>query len=159
MLLGRTSAEFGGSLWAHALHGHLGGQPPVVDLAAERRLAAVLSGAAERGLLSAAHDLSDGGLAVALAECCLAEAVGCAVWLPADVDAFTALFSESAARALVEVRVGSEAELAELCAANGVPTEVLGRTGGETFEVSGQFAIGLAELKAAHAGTLPAIFG
>ena len=190
VLLGRTSAEFGGSLWAHALHGHIGGVPPVVDLAAEQRLAAVLAAGAERGLLSAAHDLSDGGLGVALAECCLAGEAGCAVRLPVGVDSFTALFSESAARAVVTVRTGgaggaggvggigaggagggaggaagaggaggAEADFAELCAAHGVPAEVLGRTGGETLEVSGQFAIGLAELRAAHAATLSAIFG
>jgi len=112
-----------------------------------------------RGLLTAAHDLSDGGLAVALAECCLVGNSGCVVRLPADTDAFTALFSESTARAVVEVRAGSEAAFAELCAANGVPIEVLGSTGGEAFEVSGQFVIGLAELRGAHTGTLPAIFG
>jgi phosphoribosylformylglycinamidine synthase II len=159
MLLGRTSAEFGGSLWAHALHGHLGGLPPVVNLPAEQRLAAVLTAAAERGLLSAAHDLSDGGLAVALAECCLAGDAGCAVRLPADHDAFTALFSESAARAVASVRAGAGAEFAELCTANEVPAFALGVTGGDGFDVAGVFLIGLDELRAAHRGTLPAIFG
>src|SRR5579875_1463934 len=71
VLLGRTRAEFGGSAWAHVVHGHLGGWPPAVDFAAERRLAAVLGQAAQAGMLCAAHDLSDGGLAVALAESCL----------------------------------------------------------------------------------------
>ena len=63
LLLGRSAAELGGSLWAHVVHGHLGGRPPAVDLDAERALAEVL--VAGRGLLDAAHDLSDGGLAVA----------------------------------------------------------------------------------------------
>ncbi len=71
-LLGVTRPEFGGSAWAWVAHGHLGGRPPAVDLAAERALAEVLTAAAAGGLLTAAHDLSDGGLAVALAECCLA---------------------------------------------------------------------------------------
>jgi phosphoribosylformylglycinamidine synthase II len=158
MLLGRTSAEFGGSLWAHALHGHIGGLPPVVDLAAEQRLAAVLAAGAGRGLLGAAHDLSDGGLGVALAECCLAGETGCAVRLPSGVDALTALFSESAARAVVGVRAGADAAFAELCAANGVPSEVLGVTGGDAVDVDGLFAVGLPELRAAHTQTLPAIF-
>jgi phosphoribosylformylglycinamidine synthase len=164
VLLGRTSAEFGGSLWAHVLHGHLGGLPPAVDLAAEQRLAAVLAAGAEQGLLSAAHDVSDGGLALALAECCLTGGMGCAVRLGGGVagggaDPLTALFSESAARAVVEVRAGSEAEFAELCAKHDVPAEVLGSTGGEVLEVDGHFSITLAELGAAHLGTLPAIFG
>ena len=86
------------------LHGHLGGRPPVPDLAAEQRLAALLAAAASAGLLAAAHDLSDGGLAVALAESCLRGGTGCRVRLPGDP--FTALFSESAARAVVAVRPG-----------------------------------------------------
>src|SRR5260221_8723674 len=71
MLLGRTTAEFGGSLWAQVTRSHLGGVPPAVDLAAEQRLAAVLAAAAAGGLLSAAHDVSEGGLGLALAESCL----------------------------------------------------------------------------------------
>jgi phosphoribosylformylglycinamidine synthase subunit PurL len=157
VLLGRTEDELGGSLWAHALHGHLGGRPPAVDLDAERALATVLAGAASRGLLEAAHDLSDGGLAVALAECCLAGGQGCAVALPGD--AFTYLFSESAARAVVAVAPGAQEEFAGLCAAAGVPASVIGVTGGSTLEVSGGFTIGLAELADAHRGTLPALFG
>jgi phosphoribosylformylglycinamidine (FGAM) synthase-like enzyme len=157
LLLGRTAAEFGGSLWARVAHGHLGGQPPRVDLDAERRLALVFADAAAGGLLAAAHDLSDGGLAVALAECCLAGGSGCTVSLPADP--FTSLFSESAARAVVAVRPGGEAAFAELCASHGVPATVLGTTGGTALTVTGGFSIPLDELGAAHRPTLPALFG
>jgi phosphoribosylformylglycinamidine synthase II len=157
VLLGHTGAEFGGSAWAHVRHGHLGGRPPVPDLAAERRLAGLLAAAAAAGLLSAAHDLSDGGLAVALAESCLRGRTGCRVRLPGDP--FTWLFSESAARAIVAVRPGSETAFAELRAAYGVPGETIGWTGGDALVVEGWFAVPLAELAAAHAGTLPALFG
>jgi phosphoribosylformylglycinamidine synthase subunit PurL len=155
VLLGRTGAEFGGSAWAHVRHGHLGGRPPVPDLAAEQRLAALLGAAA--GLLAAAHDLSDGGLAVALAESCLRGGTGCRVRLPGDP--FTALFSESAARAIVAVRPGAEAEFASLRAAHGVPGETIGHVGGEDLVAEGWFAIPLAELAAVHTSTLPALFG
>jgi phosphoribosylformylglycinamidine synthase subunit PurL len=157
VLLGRTDAEFGGSAWAHVRHGHLGGRPPVPDLAAERRLAGLLAAAAAAGLLSAAHDLSDGGLAVALAESCLRGRTGCRVRLPGDP--FTWLFSESAARAVVAVRPGSETAFAELRAAYGMPGDTIGRTGGGALVVEGWFAIPLTELADAHAGTLPALFG
>jgi phosphoribosylformylglycinamidine synthase subunit PurL len=157
VLLGRTDAEFGGSAWAHVRHGQLGGRPPVPDLAAERRLAGLLAAAAAAGLLSAAHDLSDGGLAVALAESCLRGRTGCRVRLPGDP--FTWLFSESAARAIVAVRPGSETAFAELRAAYGVPGETIGWTGGDALVVEGWFAVPLPELAAAHAGTLPALFG
>ena len=157
LLLGRTAAEFGGSLWAHVAHGHVGGRPPAVDLDAERRLAAVLAAGAAGGLLAAAHDLSDGGLALALAECCLAGGAGCAVTLPGDP--FTSLFSESAARAVVVARPGSEAAVTDLCAEHGIAVAVIGVTGGASLEVAGLFSISLDELAAAHRQTLPAIFG
>jgi phosphoribosylformylglycinamidine synthase len=109
------------------------------------------------GLLLAAHDLSDGGLAVTLAECCLAGGAGCTVSLPDDP--FTSLFSESAARAVVAVRPGSEGAFAALCADQGVPATVLGTTGGASLEITDEFSISLDELAAVHRQTLPALFG
>ena len=127
------------------------------DLAAEQRLAGLLVAAAAGGLLSAAHDLSDGGLAVALAESCLRGRSGCRVRLPGDP--FTWLFSESAGRAIVAVRPGAEAQFAELRAAHGVPGQAIGRAGGDELAVEDCFAIPLAELAAVHTATLPALFG
>jgi len=157
MLLGRTGPEFGGSAWAHVRHGHLGGRPPAPDLEAERRLATLLAAAAADGLLSAAHDLSDGGLAVALAESCLRGGIGCRVGLPGDP--FTALFSESAGRAIVVVRPGAEPAFGQLAAAHDVPAAAIGTVGGASLTVDGCFTIPLAELAAVHARALPALFG
>jgi len=157
VLLGTTRAEFGGSAWAQVAHGHLGGRPPAVDLDAERAAASLLEAAARAGLLAAAHDVSDGGLAISLAESCLAGGHGCRVSLPGDE--FTFLFSESAARLVVAVLPGSEAEFAALCTAHGVPATPLGTVGGASLEVEGSFAVPLDELAAAHQGVLPALFG
>ena len=157
ILLGRTALELGGSAWAAVAHGHLGGQPPRPDLPAERALASMLAAAASGGLLAAAHDLSDGGLAIALAESCLRGGLGCRVALPGDP--FTYLFSESAARAVVAVRPGREAGFAALAAAHGVPAQTLGAVGGGSLAVDGCFEIPLDELGAVHGGTLPALFG
>ena len=157
VLLGATADEFGGSAWAQVAHGHLGGRPPAVDLAAERSLGVLLAGAAQAGLLEAAHDISDGGLAIALAESCLAGGHGCRVSLPGDP--FVMLFSESAARVVVAVRPGSEAEFAGLCAVHGVPAQALGVVGGDDLEITGEFSVSLAELAAAHRQALPALFG
>ena len=156
VLLGQTRAEFGGSAWAHVVHGHLGGRPPEVDLAAERRLTRVLTSAAAVKDLDAAHDLSDGGLAVALAESCLRGGLGCRVRLPGE--AFVSLFSESAARAVVAVAPGAEAAFARLCAAHDVEATVIGSVGGDRLDVEGCFAVPLAALARAHEGTLPALF-
>ncbi|MDP9398317.1 MAG: phosphoribosylformylglycinamidine synthase subunit PurL, partial [Actinomycetota bacterium] len=120
-LVGATRDELGGSSWAHAEHGHLGGSPPVVDLAAERTLADILVNASRDGLLDAAHDLSDGGLAQALVEACLRGGLGARVWLPDELDPFVALFSESAARAVVAVPRTEEIRFRDMCVARRMP--------------------------------------
>ncbi len=151
-LLGETREELSGSEWAHVVHGHLGGLPPKVDLAAERSLAELL--VAGVGLLTSAHDLSDGGLAQALVEATLRNDIGVAVSLPGD--AFLDLFAESTARAVVTVAADKVDELTALAASHGVPLTTLGTTGGSALEVEGQFSLGLDELRAAWSATLPA---
>jgi phosphoribosylformylglycinamidine synthase len=157
VLLGATRDELGGSAWAEVAHKHLGGRPPAVDLDAERRLASLVVAAASDGVLASAHDLSDGGLAIALAEACLQGGRGCTVALRGDP--FTALFSESAGRALVSVVPGREREFAARCAEHDVPATVLGITAGDTLTIVGTFQIPLTELESTWTGTLPAIFG
>ncbi|MDQ6650242.1 MAG: phosphoribosylformylglycinamidine synthase subunit PurL [Actinomycetota bacterium] len=160
-LLGQTREELGGSEWAWSEHRHLGGRPPLVDFAAERRLAGVLAAGSREGWLAAAHDLSDGGLAQALVESCLRAGFGARVVLPAGIDPFVALVSESTARALVAVSPGERAGFVDACAAAGLPCAAVGDVGalGSPLEVAGQFSIGLAELRAAYEGTLPRLFG
>jgi phosphoribosylformylglycinamidine synthase II len=163
LLLGTTRDELDGSQWAGEVHGHLGGLPPVVDLDAERRLAEVLVTASRDGLAGAAHDLSDGGLAQVLVESCLRHDVGARVTLPGDLDPFVALFSESAGRAVVAVPPDALARFTDLCEASGVPCAPIGVTqdAGDdaVLDVEGQFAVPLADLRAAWAATLPAALG
>ena len=163
LLLGETREELSGSEWAWVAHRHLGGSPPRVDLAAERRLAELIGEARRRGLIRTAHDLSEGGLAQALVECCLRHDLGATVALPADWagDPFTFLFSESAGRALVSVPIGHEKAFTALCDEHGLPWAALGLVGaaGAPLEITDQFELPLAELRAAWSGTLPAIFG
>jgi phosphoribosylformylglycinamidine synthase len=160
LLLGTTRDELGGSEWAHHVHGHLGGLPPQVDLAAERALAELLIEAAARGLVRAAHDLSDGGLAQGLSEMVMRHGVGVTVTLgEVTGDAFTALFSESAARVVVAVAPERLDDFRAAATAAGVPVTALGRTGGDALVVDGAFRIGADELRTAHEATLPALFG
>ena len=165
-LLGATRDELDGSEWAHVVHGHLGGRPPVVDLAHEQRLGSVLVRAAEAGLLDAAHDLSQGGLAQALAEAVLRRGIGARVSLgELDVDAFTALFSESAGRAIVSVTPGSEAAFLALVD-DAVPLWRLGEVDDSVdglavdgLAVDGEFAIDLETLRRTHTELMPSVFG
>ena len=146
-LLGETRDELSGSEWAHVVHGHLGGRPPAVDLQAERALASLLHDAV--GLLTSAHDLSDGGLAQSLTEAALRNGVGVSVG--AEPDAFIELCSESAARCVVTVRPDGAGALEAMAGALGVPLRRLGTTGGDAFTVEGAFSIPLDELRAAWA--------
>ena len=151
-LLGETRAELSGSEWAHVVHGHLGGLPPKVNLAAEQTLAVLLNDAV--GLITSAHDLSDGGLAQALVESSLHHM--CGVRVAVEGDPFVALFSESAGRVLVTVPEADVARLGALAARAGVPITDLGTTGGDALVVDGQFEVNLLELRSTWMATLPA---
>ena len=155
VLLGTSREELSGSEWAHVVHGHLGGLPPQVDLGAERDLARTLQDLV--GLATSAHDLSDGGLAQALAEASMVSGIGARVSL--EGDAFVGLFAESAARALVTVAADGLDELKARAAAHGVPVTELGTTGGDVLAVEGQFEVALDELRTAWSATLPAALG
>ncbi len=156
VVLGETRAELSGSSWADVVHGHLGGLPPQVDLAAEQALAALLQEASRRGLVTSAHDLSDGGLAQSVAEATFHSGVGATLDLE---DPFVELFSESTARAVVTVAEDRHDELVALAEEHGVVLTSVGRTGGDAFAVEGQFSVPVADLKAAWQATLPAVLG
>ena len=154
LLLGATSEEFSGSTWADVIHNHLGGLPPTVDLAAERALAELMLDAVKAEIVGAAHDLSDGGLAMALVEAALRNNFGVHVELD---DPFTDLFSESVARAIVVVSENDHEDFIELAQRHGVELASVGRTGGDHVEVAGQFRIPITELRTVWTATLPAI--
>jgi phosphoribosylformylglycinamidine synthase len=154
-----TADELGGSAWAHEEHGHLGGRPPAVDLPAERALAEVLVGAAGEGLLSAAHDVSVGGLAQTLVEMTVRHGTGAVVRLPAELDPFVALFSESTARAVVAVPSEHLSALVEICTRRRVQIHTLGTTVGSDLTFEGLFSVSAEELRATSQATLPTLFG
>ena len=141
VLLGESFAELGGSEYLKVIHGAVRGEPPRLDLARERALIELLSRAASEGLLRSAHDCSDGGLAVALAECAFESGgIGFEVDLPpvpaAHSQKIATLFSESASRAVVSVRSEQRAALVKLADALGVPHRVIGKTGGARLRIA-----------------------
>jgi phosphoribosylformylglycinamidine synthase len=148
LLLGETRDELAGSAWAGVIHDHLGGRPPKVDLDHEKRLAEVMVGAAGQQLLTSAHDLSEGGLAQALVESVLRHDHGATITLPADLDPFVALFSESTGRVVVSLPAGKRSAFVELCAGHGISVHELGAVGGDALDIAGLFAIGRDELRA-----------
>jgi len=170
LLLGTTRDEFDGSAWADVVHGHLGGRPPAVDLAAERLLGDILIAGSRDGMISAAHDLSEGGLVQALVEMCLAGETGARIVLPdgpEDPSPFVQLLSESTARVVVAVPRTEELRFTEMCSVRRQPWVKIGVVdSGDNGEPDEQFLdiqdvarLPLADLRTAWEGTLPALFG
>lgn len=164
-LLGTTGAELDGSEWAN-MRGHLGGQPPKVDLEAERALGEILINASRDGMIDSAHDLSEGGLAAALVESSLRYGVGARIALQDvmdrdGVDLFTALFSESQGRAVVGVPRSEEVRFTDMCTARGFTHTRIGVVDAASgkLEINGVEGLSLDALREAHEGTLPKYFG
>jgi phosphoribosylformylglycinamidine synthase len=148
LLLGATRDDIGGSEYLKVAHGKIAGQPPRLDLDAEKRLHAFMAEAAAAELLESAHDLSDGGLAVALAECCFAgeePGLGASVELPdLGLPPHVSLFSESPSRMLVEAR--DTKAVRALAERHGVPVAELGSVGGTSLTVRGVLDLEVARL-------------
>ncbi|ACV81327.1 phosphoribosylformylglycinamidine synthase subunit PurL [Nakamurella multipartita] len=170
LLLGTTRDEFDGSAWADVVHGHLGGRPPAVDLEAERVLGEILVAGSRDGMISAAHDVSEGGLVQTLVEMCISGESGARIVLPTDdvaADAFRLLFSESTARVVVAVPRTEELRFTEMCTVRQQPWVKVGvvdrgDTGApaeQRLDIQGVATFTLAELRQAWEGTLPALFG
>ena len=159
LLLGEGRGELGGSEYLHTVHGLLRGAPPAPDLQAERQLQHLLVEAASDGLLASAQDCSDGGLAVALAECCFGtDGIGAEVDVPAEAGAThplqleATLFGESPARVIVSTDSSRADELLRRARAAGVPARAIGDTGGARIRVrvDGQPAIDVDLHEAEH---------
>lgn len=154
-LLGQTFDEFGGSIWQQVSGAGLSGLPPKIDLSNEEKLMEFFQ---MPGLVTAAHDLSEGGLGQAVAEWAIQSGKG----LDLDVsgvfeDAFTALFSESASRAVVATQDG--AAVVQRAQDLGIPVVKIGVTTDDgQLRVQGQFAVPVAELAQAWTQTLPQLF-
>jgi phosphoribosylformylglycinamidine synthase subunit PurL len=152
-LIGASPSHLGQSLWLRELHGREAGPPPPVDLAAERRHGDLVRDLIARGLVSAVHDISDGGLLVALAEMALAGGIGATLDRDAPADpAF--LFGEDQGRYLVAT--SNSDPVVRAAAAVGARHMFLGSTGGDGIALGGR-SIALADLRAAHEGFFPTL--
>ncbi len=153
ILLGETLEELSGGEWADR-QGHLGGIPPRVDLQRELALARFMF--AQRDYIAAAHDLSDGGLVIALLEMLLNSQTGATISIHGDP--FMHLFSESAGRILLAVNPEDANYLVGKATDAGITTTRLGKSGGENFEVSGVCSISMLHIRDANQSTIPALF-
>jgi phosphoribosylformylglycinamidine synthase len=140
VVLGENLGELGGSEYLNTVHGLVQGQPPALDLSKERALISLLVRATSERLLQSAHDCSDGGLAVTLAECAFdTNGIG----LDVDVasvggaaDVVKTVFGESASRAVVSAKPEHVEALLKAAAELGVPAVPIGRTGGARISIA-----------------------
>ena len=172
-LLGETQDEFAGSEWAHVVHNHLGGMPPKLNLIKEKVLAEILIAGSRDGMISAAHDVSDGGFAQSITEMALRSNKGARIWVPDNLDPFVFLWSESATRAVVVVARSEEQRFINMCAARNFEVTRIGAVDSEIGienglncqaiqidDVYGQnVVLSIDELKQVSETTIPALFG
>jgi phosphoribosylformylglycinamidine synthase len=157
VLVGECTGWLGCSLYLREIVGREEGAPPPVQLSAERRNGDWVRRHIRDGHIEACHDLSDGGLLVAVAEMILASDIGCSVDIPADAASVAGwLFGEDQARYLLAVRADDLGGVLDSASIEGVVARVIGSTGGDGLNLSGHPPISLAELRSAHEGWLPA---
>jgi phosphoribosylformylglycinamidine synthase len=137
LLAGENKEGLGGTEFLRVAHGLEGGAPPQIDLDLEKRVQEFCLAAIEAGLVRSAHDLSEGGLAVALAECAFhgRARIGCSVSFEDAIRPDTLLFGESQSRILLTCRPKDLARLEGLARERGAPVKVVGRTGGKDIAV------------------------
>ncbi len=161
VLFGATAGHLGQSLYLREIAGREEGPPPPVDLAAERRHGDFVRGLIREGAVSACHDLSDGGLLVALAEMAMAGRMGATLEMPDGKVTPMAgwLFGEDQGRYLVSLAAGKAADILDRAKSAGVPAATVGRTGGTSLTLPGGEAISVAELSEINEGWLPRYMG
>jgi phosphoribosylformylglycinamidine synthase len=154
LLVGETQGWLGQSLYLRDICGREEGAPPPVDLATEKRNGDFVRALIADGVATAAHDVSDGGLAVALAEMAMASGIGATLAAAAPPHAFW--FGEDQARYVVTVAAGRAAEIVERARQAGVPLRRLGTTGGDALTLGAERPILLKTLQQRFEGWLPA---
>ena len=152
----KAGGHLGRSIYLREIHGREEGAPPPVDLRSERMAGELVQALIEQGLVTACHDVSDGGIAVALAEMALAGGIGCTVRSPGGSDA-EVFFGEDQGRYLVTV-AGDMEPVFNLADGAGIPAPWIGETGGDAVTLADQ-RISLADLRAAHEGWFPKYMG
>jgi phosphoribosylformylglycinamidine synthase II len=151
VLLGRSHEELGGSEYLAVVHHQVRGSLPWIDLDVERRLVRVCVAAARDGLLRSAHDVGEGGLAVAVAECCVSseggQPLGARVELEGGLRPDALLFGESHGRMLVSVRRRHLTRLREVARREDVPVAVIGEVRGRRLEIGDLVSLDVGEIR------------
>jgi phosphoribosylformylglycinamidine synthase subunit PurL len=155
LLIGTTSGALGASAYLHEILGREDGAPPKVDLATEKKNGTFVRGLVRNRAVTAAHDLSEGGLAVALVEMALAGGIGAKLDMAPAVPLHGFLFAEDQSRYLLTAAPEKAEAIAAAALAEGIACVILGTTGGDTLTIPGEAAIFMVDLKRRHEQWLP----
>jgi phosphoribosylformylglycinamidine synthase len=158
VLLGKVpSGHLGGTEYLSVVHGRTAGEAPPIDMLFERRLQHATLAGIRRGLIRSAHDVSDGGIAIALAECCVANSekpIGVRVRLEGTMRKDAQLFGEDQARIIVTVGEANLGALKALSTSHNIGCQVLGRVGGDRVEIGEEVSVDLGEVGSRYYGGL-----
>jgi phosphoribosylformylglycinamidine synthase subunit PurL len=156
---GLGDGHLGGSEYLKAVHGKVAGRPPPLDFAREKAVQTAVRKAVRAGALKAAHDCSDGGLAVTLAEMCFVRDLGCRVALKSSLRADALLFGEDASRVVISYAPEARAEVEAICREAGAPLKEIGQVGGPSLVVEGLLEAKVSELKQPWSSAIPRMVG
>lgn len=154
ILVGGDGTHLGASIFLREIHGREDGRAPEVDLAAEKRNGDFVRGLIRAGTVRTCHDLSDGGLAVALAELAIASNIGMTV-ASVGSEPHAELFGEDQARYVIAVERDAVAQTLSAAAEAGVPVRELGEAGGNSFAFGDLFRLAVEDLTIAHESWFP----
>jgi phosphoribosylformylglycinamidine synthase len=155
VLVGETKGHLGSSIYLRDIIGREEGGPPPVDLATEKKNGDFVRALIQSGMVSACHDISDGGLLVALAEMTYRNGIGASVTFPSGVPAHAFAFGEDQARYVLAIETGKTEAVLKQAKNKGIAITALGKTHNETLDVKGQCSIPVKTLREAYESWLP----
>jgi phosphoribosylformylglycinamidine synthase len=158
IVAGEDLEEIGGSEYLKIIHGKVLGEPPICDLASEKKLQDFTLSAIRKGIVNSAHDTSEGGIVITLIESCISEpekAIGASVTISGNREDF-ALFSETQARIVFSISPNNCEEFEKTAKEFGIITTIIGKTGGDKLKIN-ELEFGFNELNERYYGTIPAI--
>jgi phosphoribosylformylglycinamidine synthase subunit PurL len=158
-LLGSIGPDLGASEYLSVIHGVSAGAPPRLDFESEKALIELLPELAEFGLIASAHDISEGGLAVTLAEKCLTSGLGCVLTFPWKGRVVDTLFAETSGCAVVSVEHSKWAAFRHAAEAHNVPVQILGRVGGDILAINDWIILPVSQIEEVYEDAIPALMG
>lgn len=159
-LLGEDKEELGGSEYAKVIHNKVAGESPIINLDEEKKLQDTLLNLIRKGLIKSAHDISEGGIVSALAECCIInqeKQIGCEVEIPIKSRKDFSLFSESQSRIIISISKEKVLDLERELKLPGIKFKKLGVVGGKDLKLKNKFEISVAQLSDIYYNTIPGI--